>query len=67
VKPSETPLTPVKRKKGVRHPETYKNEVQKNKRLRGEEYVSITTGVRVPAKSNDDGDCSCKNKSSFQN
>ncbi|KAG8178701.1 hypothetical protein JTE90_011627 [Oedothorax gibbosus] len=59
---SETDVSTVtkKRIKGVRRPETYKFEVQKSKRLRGEEYVSVTTGTVVPAKSNNDRDCSCR-------
>lgn len=58
----EAPLTPVKRKKGVRRVETYKHEVQRMKRLRGEEYVSTRTGANVQAKANDCAHCSCKNK-----
>ena len=37
-------------------------EVQKNKRLRDEEYISISTGVTVFGKSNINGVCSCKHK-----
>lgn len=59
---SEVDLTPKKRKKGIRNPETYSYVVQKNKRLSGEEYVSIRTGAIVPAKRNDNLSCSCKNK-----
>lgn len=60
---SDVETTPVKKKKGIRRPETYSYEVQKNKRLRGEAYISIRTGVTVPAKSNNiNCVCSCKHK-----
>lgn len=59
---SDVETTPKKRNKGIRHPETYRFVVQKNKRLRGEEYVSISTDATVPAKSNANRCCSCKNK-----
>ena len=50
-------------KKGICRPEIYSYEVQKNKRLRGEAYISISTRVTVPAKSNIIGVCSYKHKS----
>ncbi|GBO32720.1 hypothetical protein AVEN_206580-1 [Araneus ventricosus] len=49
---SDIEITHVKKEERDSSSETYSYEVQKSKRLRGEEYISIRKGFTVPAKSN---------------
>ena len=46
---SEMPRRPQQPRKRPRRPETWKHSVAKAKRPRGEEYVSPSTGKKVPA------------------
>ena len=55
---SQTPKRPKKR---PRRPDTWKKNVAKNKRAKGESYVSPSTGKTVPSRSTGEA-CSCRNK-----
>lgn len=46
----------AKRKRGVRNPHLYKQEVIKNARLKGEKYINLK-GVEVPGKITPGPDC----------
>ncbi len=59
---TETPFRP--RKRPIR-PETWKRNVAKNKRARGEEYVSSSTGNVVPARVTGPL-CMCKKKICYE-
>ena len=53
--------TPFRPRKRPRRPETWKRNVAKWKRVKGEEYVSPTTGIVVPARKTGPL-CKCKKK-----
>ena len=53
--------TQVRPRKRVRHPETWKRNMARAKRAKGEEYVSPSTGELVPARETAPA-CKCKRK-----
>ena len=58
---SNNNTTPIRSRKRPRRPETWKKNMAKSKRAKGEEYVSPSTGKTVPARTLGEP-CKCKNQ-----